>query len=121
VSETAAGDPAWVPVHACELPTEAQPLRAAEFGALFATALTGIDRREPGWLRLHLTGGSGVEASVRELLARESECCSFFGFQLTRTGAYLQLDVRVPDARVEVLDGLARHAAAVGAPAGPAS
>ena len=47
---------AWVPADACTLPTAEQPLRVAEFDGLFATALRGMERGEPGWLRLNLTG-----------------------------------------------------------------
>jgi thioredoxin len=112
---------AWVPVEACTLPSAEQPLRVAEFDALFATALHGIDRRGPGWLRLHLAGHPQVEAIARELLGRESECCSFFYFQLTPTGEGLQLDVRVPAARVDVLDGITRRAQAARARPGSAS
>jgi thioredoxin len=103
---------AWVPVDACTLPTAQQPLRVAEFDTLFATALRGIERREPGWLRLHLDRTTEVESSTRELAARESSCCSFFDFQVTATDGGLTLDVRVPEARIEVLDGLARQAEA---------
>jgi hypothetical protein len=110
---------AWVPVDACSLPTAEQPLRVAEFDGLFAAALNKIDRREPGRLRLHLTGDPHVEAMARELIARESECCSFFDFRLTPIDGELLLDVRVPDARVDVLDGISRQAQA--ARAGSAS
>jgi hypothetical protein len=102
----------WVPAQACTLPTVEQPLRVAEFGAVFGTSLRGLQRPERGWLRLHLLGDVQVEALVRRLIARESECCSFFDFRLTAVGEGLQLDVRVPAARVEVLDGLARQAEA---------
>lgn len=107
----------WVPVDACTLSTKEQPLRVAEFDALFAGALRGLERRGPGWLRLVLTGAPQVEAAARELLVRESNCCSFFDFRLTpangdRAGELL-LDVRVRDSRVEVLDGIARQAKAV--------
>jgi thioredoxin len=112
---------AWVPVDACTLPTAAQPLRVAEFEALFASALRGIERRRPGWLRLHLDGNTEVKSSARELTARESSCCSFFDFQLTATDNGLVLDVRVPDERIEVLDGLARQAEAARRGAGTGS
>jgi thioredoxin len=103
---------AWAPVDACTLPTAEQPLREAEFDALFATALRGVQRPAPTWLRLNLDAGARVEATTRELTARESSCCSFFDFQLTPTEGGLVLDVRVPQARIEVLDGLARRAEA---------
>ncbi|WP_219418829.1 hypothetical protein [Pseudonocardia nigra] len=104
---------AWVPMDACTLPTAERPLRVAEFDALFADALLGHDRPAPGLLRLRLDPGPRTEATVRELTARESACCAFFDFQLTRNGGVLVLDVRVPDARAEVLDGIVRRAAAV--------
>jgi hypothetical protein len=99
----------WVPVDTCTLPTAEQPLRLDEFGALFTVSLRGVDRREPGWLRLHLAGTDEVEARARDLVARESECCSFFTFDVRR-GDEVIVDVRVPENRAEVLDGLARQA-----------
>jgi hypothetical protein len=98
----------WAPVDACRLPTAEQPLREAEFDTLFATALRGVERPEPDRLRLTFDG----DAEVEELIARESSCCSFFDFELTRTSDGQVLDVRVPAARVAVLDGLARRATA---------
>ncbi|HEX2299023.1 MAG TPA: thioredoxin domain-containing protein, partial [Pseudonocardiaceae bacterium] len=109
---------AWAPVDACTLPTAEQPLRVAEFESLFATALRTVERLAPTWLRLHLDAGAGVEARTRDLTARESSCCSFFDFQLTTAEGGLTVDVRVPEARIEVLDGLARLAEAAGAAAG---
>jgi thioredoxin len=103
---------AWAPVDACTLPTAEQPLREAEFDALFATALRGVQRPAPTWLRLTLAAADGVEARTPDLTARESSCCSFFDFQLTPAGDGLVLDVRVPQARAGVLDGLARRAEA---------
>ncbi|MGH3501026.1 MAG: thioredoxin family protein [Nocardioidaceae bacterium] len=110
----------WVPVDACELPTAEQPLRVAEFDALFVAAVRGVERREPSWLRLRLAAEVGVQDEAQELIEREQECCSFFDFQLSATGADLQLDVRVPQGRVEVLDGLARQAEGALARAGAA-
>jgi thioredoxin len=103
---------AWAPVDACTLPTAEQPLREAEFDALFATAVRDVERLAPTLLRMNLTAGAGVEARTRELTARESSCCSFFDFQLMPAEDRLVLDVRVPSARIEVLDGLARRAEA---------
>jgi hypothetical protein len=107
-------EPAWAPVDACTLPTAEQPLREAEFDALFATALVGVARPEPERLRLTFDRGAEIE----DLVARESACCSFFAFEITRTKDGPVLDVRVPVARVAVLDGLARRAAAARAGTG---
>jgi hypothetical protein len=96
----------WAPVDSCTLPTEERPLREAEFGALFATALSRVERPAPQHLRLTFDGN----ASIEDLVARESSCCSFFDFEITATADGSVLDVRVPVARVAVLDGLARQA-----------
>lgn len=102
--------PQWAPGDACTLPTAQQPLREAEFAALFATALRGVDRPSPTWLRLELDPCDEMETTTRDLIAREAACCSFFDFRLTAAGGGLTLDVRVPDGQVDVLDGLTRQA-----------
>lgn len=102
-------EPAWVPAQACTLPAAQQPTRLAEFDALFASLRT-VQRDEPGWLRLHLAGEDRVEELARDLTAREASCCSFFDFTVQRTTDEVVLDVRVPDNRIVVLDGLAAHA-----------
>ncbi|TWF79234.1 hypothetical protein FHX44_115162 [Pseudonocardia hierapolitana] len=106
----------WVAVDACTLPTEEQPLRAAEFDAVFATALNRVERPAPERLRLILDGSAVTASAVRDLVARESSCCSFFGFRLTASTDDLVLDVQVPAARIAVLDGLARRAEGARAP-----
>jgi hypothetical protein len=104
------GSDGWAAVEACTLPTEEQPLREAEFDALFATALTRVERSASDGLRLVLDAGAVAPSAVRDLVARESSCCSFFDFRLTAATDELVLDVRVPPARTAVLDGLARAA-----------
>jgi hypothetical protein len=96
---------AWVP-DACTLPTADRPLRVAEFAELFRTALRSRKRLAPTHLRLTLD--PAVEATARDLCARESECCSFFTFTFGRTDTDLQLDITVPDQHREVLDALDR-------------
>jgi hypothetical protein len=108
------GTAAWAPVDACRLPTEEQPLREAEFDALFATALAGVERPAPERVRLVFR----PDVDIEDLVARESSCCSFFDFAITATTDGLVLDVRVPVTRVAVLDGLARRAEAARAGAG---
>ncbi|MDO3702635.1 hypothetical protein Q3W71_13240 [Micromonospora sp. C28SCA-DRY-2] len=103
-------DDAWVP-DACTLPTAERPLRLAEFTEFFRTAVRGVDRPSARHLRLRLDGSARVEQAARDLIARESSCCSFFTFDLARSGPdALTLEVRVPAAYVEVLDGLAATA-----------
>ncbi|MGR6322226.1 hypothetical protein Q2K19_14510 [Micromonospora soli] len=104
-------DDAWVP-DACTLPTAERPLRLAEFDQFFADSVRAVDRPSAQHLRLRLAGTAQVEQMARDLTARESSCCTFFTFQLSRPepGA-LALDVRVPAAHVDVLDGVADRAA----------
>ncbi|GAA3453987.1 hypothetical protein [Dactylosporangium matsuzakiense] len=107
--------PAGVP-DACTLPTAERPLRRAEFDTLFTEAVRHVERVNPAHARLHLTGAPGLEATVRDLTARETQCCSFFTFTVTPapSGALL-LDIEVPPQYTDVLDALtgrARGAAA---------
>ncbi|MFF5292221.1 hypothetical protein [Paractinoplanes globisporus] len=94
---------------ACTLPTAERPLRLAEFDALFATAVRRVDTLSPTHARLHLTGPAGLADTVRDLTARETECCSFFTFTLSEA---LTLDIQVPAAYAEVLATLTERAAA---------
>ncbi len=102
----------WVP-QTCTLPTAERPLRVGEFDALFAAALRGVVRVGPTRLRLSLDGSDEVEATARELTARETECCSFFGFTLARRGDAVEVDVTVPVEHADVLTALAKRAATV--------
>ena len=102
---------------ACVLPTAEQPLRLAEFDTLFATAVRHVETLSPTHARMLLAGPAGLEATVRDLTARETGCCSFFSFTTTRQpagdGEALTLDVEVPARYADVLASLARQADAV--------
>ena len=99
----------WVP-DACTLPTAERPLRVAEFDALFAEHLTSVSRVSPTTVDITLAGEA--EAAAAELTARESECCSFFRFEITPTADELvRLRIAVPATRVAVLDALVLLAA----------
>ncbi|MFI6180429.1 hypothetical protein ACIA8R_33145 [Nonomuraea sp. NPDC051191] len=104
-------DRGWAP-SACTLPTAEQPLRVAEFDALFADAVQGLTRPESTRLRLDLVFGPGTAARTAELTARENGCCSFFTFTLIIADGCLTLDVSVPPERVDVLDALQARAGA---------
>ncbi|WP_214317547.1 hypothetical protein [Nonomuraea sediminis] len=101
----------WVPPQACTLPTEEQPLRVAEFDALFSQAVLSVTRPRPELLRLGLTRDPETAARSAELATRENQCCSFFTFTLTISDE-LTLDVAVPSEHVPVLDALAARAEA---------
>lgn len=104
---------------ACTLPTAERPVRLGEFDALFATAVRGVEPVGPTHARMLLTGPAGLAATVRDLTARETSCCSFFTFTITAEpaadGEALTLDVQVPAPYADVLASLAARAAAVSA------
>jgi hypothetical protein len=95
---------------ACTLPTVEQPGRLAEFDELFAGAVRAVDVIEPTHARMRLAGPAGLVDTVRDLAARETACCSFFGFTITSEpasgGEALWLDVRVPGRHADVLAAL---------------
>ncbi|HUZ24900.1 MAG TPA: hypothetical protein VMV07_14175, partial [Streptosporangiaceae bacterium] len=88
----------------------ARARRAAEFDALFAAAVRGVDRVEPTRLRLELRPGRRVAGQAAELMVAETGCCSFFAFALTAIDGRLALEAVVPPAQIAVLDALADHA-----------
>jgi hypothetical protein len=102
---------------ACTLPTAERPLRLAEFDALFATAVRQVDTVGPTRARMRLTGKAGLAATVRDLTARETGCCSFFTFTVTPepadAGEALTLDVEVPQRYADVLASLAERAGTI--------
>ncbi|WP_067676693.1 hypothetical protein [Nocardia miyunensis] len=94
----------WVP-DACTLPTVEQPIRVAEFGRFFAESVRRPRRSAP--TVLEVVADPGAEPVARDLAARESRCCSFFGFEFASTDAELVMQVGVPDVYVGVLDAFA--------------
>lgn len=90
------------------MPTAERPLRIAEFDELFRSSLVGVEQVAATRLRLRMTGAA--EETARELAARETSCCSFFGFEFTADGAELIVEITVPDAQARVLEGLAVRA-----------
>ncbi|GAB3844409.1 hypothetical protein ACFPIJ_51695 [Dactylosporangium cerinum] len=95
---------------ACTLPTADQPVRLAEFDHLFTTAVRHVETISPTHAQLRLSGPAGLEATVQDLTARETACCSFFAFTVTPEpvdeGEALTLDVRVPAEHADVLASL---------------
>ena len=96
----------------CTLPAADRPRRQAEFDGLLATALLTQTRPAPTRLRWRLRPSSAPAA--RDLVARESECCSFFAFQVDSSDPEaLVIQIQVPPTRTDVLDDLAARATAV--------
>lgn len=91
---------------ACTLPTVEQPLRRAEFDGLFATTLA-VERRNERHVRFQLAGDGDLAERIRDLAAREIECCWFFAFSVTpQPGGRVDFDIEVPAAHIDVLDAL---------------
>jgi hypothetical protein len=101
--------PNWIPA-SCTLPSEQQPLRVAEFDDLFRDCVIRVDRAAPTSLRLTLNPGDEVAARVRDLVARETQCCSFFTFDLSPAPHGLHVQVQVPPEQIAVLDAFTARA-----------
>lgn len=95
---------------ACTLPTAERPLRLAEFDALFRDAVREVADLSPTRARLRLAGPPGLAATVRDLTARETECCSFFTFTVEPAGGGVTLGIEVPPAYADVLAALTGRA-----------
>ncbi len=94
---------------ACTLPTADRPLRLAEYDALFAENLRSV-ARDGDTVRMHLTGSAGLLERVRDLVERESSCCSFFSFVVEGLEDGLTLEISVPPEHRDILTGLAARA-----------
>ena len=81
-----------------------------EFDELFATAVRPAERVGRTELRLHLPAGAATAATARELVARETGCCSFFAFDVRPSAGGTELQVRVPESHIDVLDAMQQRA-----------
>jgi hypothetical protein len=89
--------------------------RMAEYHRLFGQHLIGRERTADG-IRFRLRADDGVQAWVRDLLAREKACCPFFDFDLVTEDDILRWDITVVDNDLarEVLDEFYRTTATEG-------
>lgn len=93
-------------VVACTLTGDEPAARINEFKDLFARALVGRERT-PDALRFRFAAGADVEARVRELTQNESQCCSFYVFEVRRETDVVTCDVTVTsEAAAPMLDEL---------------
>ena len=84
-------------------------MRIAEFSALFG-AVIASERVSERRLRLVLDGTDDLAEHVRDLVAREADCCSFFTFAVAEEPAgHVVLDVEVQAGYAGVLDGWAER------------
>lgn len=75
------------------------PERIAEYRRLFAQALTGREKTAAG-IRFRLRAEPGVEEWVRDLAAREKDCCAFYDFTVTVADDQVLWDATVVDDEV---------------------
>jgi hypothetical protein len=102
---------AWAP-DACTLPTADRPVRSAEFDAVFGQGLWRVSRLSGTRARWEFAVDADQADRIGDLLRRETECCSFFTFTVTRDVPGLAVvDVAVPAAYTAVLDALNQRAA----------
>ena len=88
------------------MPPAQQPVRAAEWGDLFGTAVLDIHRFTRSSARLELRPDPMVAARAADLAARETQCCSFFTFNQIATGGKLTLEIGVLTEQIAALDAL---------------
>ena len=101
-------DNLWT-TEACTLPTAERPLRLAEFDALFAQNVRGVER-DGDTVRLRLSGEAGLLERARDLAERETACCSFFTFLIEGVDCDASMEVSVPPEHRDILNALAHRA-----------
>jgi hypothetical protein len=105
----------WVPA-ACTLPTVEQPLRRADFDDLFAQDVLRVHQTSPQQIRFELRAAPDVAARAASLAVKETDCCSFFTFDLTITDGKVAMIVSTAPSHEPVLAAMAARAhAQVGA------
>ena len=85
---------------ACTLDRSSFESRMSEFDALFRSALVGHEQTLEG-IRFRFANRDGVEAQVRDLAARELQCCSFFRFAIAANADEVWWDATVDDPRAQ--------------------
>ena len=98
---------------ACTLPTVERPGRLAELDELLADSVRCVERNTDTHLTVRLRNHEGLDALVRDLVARESGCCSFFDFAVTEDADDLVLGIGVPTRHASILDSLQSRAGAI--------
>ncbi|GAA4699017.1 hypothetical protein GCM10023215_41850 [Pseudonocardia yuanmonensis] len=90
------------------------PIRAPRtLDDLFADALRDAERMAPGLLLLAFDGSDEVEADARRLLTTDPGC-AFVRFTVHREDGEVVVEVRAPESRPEILEGLVVRAMSAG-------
>jgi hypothetical protein len=87
-------------------------MRVAEFDHLFATAVRPADRLALTGLRVHLPADEETGSTARDLIARETGCCTFLSFDVVPFATETAQEIRVPDSRTAALEALHQRAEA---------
>jgi hypothetical protein len=90
--------PTTTPPIVCDMTSapDTGPERLLEYRRLFGQALIGRERTATG-IRFRLRADDGIEAWVRDLVAREKACCAFFNFDIRTDGDEVHWDTTVVD------------------------
>ena len=88
----------------CTLDDQAAAQRNAEFADVFERGLRHRGRTPEGVVRLVLLNEEGMEADIRALAGRESECCGFFSFDADVRDDDIVLQVAASDDKIDYLD-----------------
>ena len=89
---------------ACLLSAEDLPARLAEIRAIGADALLGVD----GGGALRFRNDDATRTRLGAIVAAESECCSFLGFDLRADGEQLELRITAPAGAEALAEELVR-------------
>ncbi|CAN5574999.1 hypothetical protein BH20ACT18_BH20ACT18_07090 [soil metagenome] len=87
---------------ACSLSPSELADRRAVWRRLAASALRD-QRPAPGGVRLVYADDDGVEATLRELVRLEADCCAFADWVVERRGETVVLDVTAPGDGAEAI------------------
>ena len=88
---------------ACSLSASELPARLAEMAAIGSDALLGVDDGA-----LHFRNDERTRERLEAIVAAESECCSFLGFDLREQADHLELRVAAPEGAEALADDLMR-------------
>jgi hypothetical protein len=97
---------------ACTLPTAERPTRQNDFDEMFSRDVLGVQRESGQRVRLDLRPDPAAVARAAGLAVQETECCSFFTFDLTIRKGRASLAIEAPAAYAGVVDALAARAEA---------
>lgn len=99
-----------LPVHdggaSCTVDEQGAARRNVEFADIARRGLRHRDRTDDGDVRLTFDKDEQLEEAVRQVFARESECCAFFTFDIRDKGGELVVTATAPDDKADYLDAL---------------